>query len=159
MADATGGPPRGGSTRINVSVPVELLDRARELNPNLSPSALLQEALRTAIGCEHEALVCARCDKPIRRLEIVDQALSHFYADVQAIVADHARRGGTVEGVGRRVKELGQSHQLRIASELPAPGLTRAERQAAKVKDLPPAAPTRQRAPLAAVDPSAVEAG
>jgi hypothetical protein len=148
-----------GSVRLSISVPIELLEQARTANPGLSPSAVFQQALRDAAGCNHEDLSCARCTAPVRRVDVAHQALAGFYVDVQSLVADHARRGATVEGLGRRIKELGQRHRIRQATEIPAPGMTKAERHRAKVRELP--TPPPATAPAAATPRTArtTEAG
>jgi len=149
-----------GSTRVSVSLPPELLEQARALHPDLNVSGLLQDALRALVSCEHEDLVCARCGTSVRDAAVAERALSRFYVDAMTLVHDHALAEGTVIGLTRRLRDLARSYQLRIANELPMPGLTRAERGAAKIKEFP--APTTP-APAAAltVVPSAstVEAG
>ena len=88
-------------------------------------------------GCEHEQLVCARCEASVRRLDVADAALTRFYMDAQSLIGEFARRGGTVEGLGRRLRDLGANHRIRVAIDVPAPGLTRTERRRSKVKELP----------------------
>jgi len=151
--------PARGSTRVNVSVPAELLERARELHPDFNASGLFQDALRALVSCEHTDLVCARCGTSMREAAIADRALTRFYVDVISMVHDHARAEGTVIGLSRRLRDLARSYQLRIATELPLPGLTRAEREAAKVKDFPAPKKPAPAAALAAVPTSSVEAG
>lgn len=145
--------------RVNVWIPDELHEAVRDALPDLNLSAALQDALRSTLTCGHDQLVCGRCSAPVSRVDVVDSALTRFYADVQAIVAAAAREGRTAEGVARRVKDLGARYRLRIATEVPLAGLTRAEREAAKVKDLPtPTPPPASPRALSAVD-DVTEAG
>jgi hypothetical protein len=148
----------GRKSRCTVTFPPELYEKALAANPNLAPSELFQEALRRLTGCEHDDLACARCGAPLRQVDIVDRVLTRFYLEVQELVGTHARRGRSVEGLTRPLKALGQSYRLRVASETPLPGMTREERRAAKVKDLPPPPKARALRVAAPPAPAAIEA-
>jgi hypothetical protein len=125
------------SARITVTVPAELLAEAQATNPDLSPSALLQDALRRLAACPHDELRCAHCGTVVRAADVFDRAMTRLYSEIQGLIADQARRGGTVEGLARRVRALGIAHHLRFAAETTLPVLTRAERRSAKVRDFP----------------------
>lgn len=122
---------------MNLSVPSELLEEVRRQIPDLNLSAVLQEALREHLECTHERLGCARCGVPVSRDGIIDRALTYFYGDVQAALGPLVRQGGTAEGAARKVREVAVEWQLRFAIETPAPSLTKAERVASRVKELP----------------------
>lgn len=122
------GPP---GRRVNVYVQGDLLDAVRAAVPGLNVSAVLAEALRGLLGCNHERLACARCAAPMSHEALVERALTGFYGDVQAALGPLVRQGATAEGAARRVREVAVSWRLRLAAEAPAPRPTRAERSAA----------------------------
>jgi hypothetical protein len=134
MSDATS-PPRG--RRINIWVTPGLLEAAREVNPDLNVSALVQEALREVIGCSHEELACRKCSAPIVRADVVEKAVTSFYLDALDAIGELVRRGGTAEGAARKLREIAGRWRLKIATEAPLPRPTRAERHTAKVKEMP----------------------
>jgi hypothetical protein len=148
-------------TELTVTVPAELLANARAVNADLDVSTLLTEALQSMLGCTHDTLVCARCRKGVLRGDIIERPLTLFYLDLLALITDHARKDGSVVGLGKRVRELAVTHQLRVAASMPLPSVTRAERQANKVRDLPkPPKPTAEpAAKLHSVPDRAADAG
>ena len=118
-------------------MPGELLDAAREAVPGLNISGVLQEALRDLLECSHETLACARCAAQVSRRSVVDTMLTRFYGEMQAAVGALVRRGGTAEGAARALRQVAVDWRLRLAMDTPPPRPTRAERQAAHVKELP----------------------
>jgi hypothetical protein len=142
VAEATDGSGRPSCTRVNVSVPIELLERIRAEHPSLNLSAVFQDGLRALVECPHEHLACARCGANLRHSAVAEEALGRFYIDLISALRKHIQREGTAEGFGRQMKALGEEHGVRLASELPLPTLTRIERHAAKVKEFPAQAAT-----------------
>lgn len=123
--------------RLNVYVPDELAASVKGRLPDLNVSALLQAALRDALGCDHAELVCSSCASGFDRRRYRDEQLSDFYSALLWALDPLARRGATVEGACRVVKDIGERHQISAASRLPLPRPSRAERARQRVLDFP----------------------
>jgi hypothetical protein len=108
--------------RLNVSVPDELVELAKERHPTMNVSRVLQEGLRRALACQHERLRCAECGDELGR----DGALLEpFFVDVMHALADHLYAGGTLEGFARVVRRLGRQRHVDRAMTFPLPVLSR----------------------------------
>ncbi|HZT66117.1 MAG TPA: hypothetical protein VFA11_10050 [Acidimicrobiales bacterium] len=147
MADATDPSPAGaGMGRVNLTAPQELLERAKARGLNLSE--LFRSAVREALGpheCDHQrAVVCSDCGRELVGEQLAERAVTRLYLDVLDAIAELVHQGGTAEGAGRVVRDVGRRLQLRAALEAPIPRATRAERR--QREPLPPA---RDTGPLA----------
>lgn len=140
--------------RINVWIPDELDATLRARLPMINRSAVVQEALVGLLECDHRELVCARCATAVERRQLRDDALGEFFYDAFYAVADLAQRVGTAEGAARVLREVGQRHQIPVASRVALPRPTRAERLAKKVTPLPTEADSRERHPTARSKPA-----
>jgi hypothetical protein len=141
------GMPRRSTVHINCSVPRELLDEIRERLPGLNISRLLQDALRDELECAHDEYICSGCGKRATRTAIVGPALAVFYSDLMWELGILVRRSGTAEGAARLAKELAGRHQVPDAHRVPLPRPTRMERDAAKIRQLPPPGPVSSETP------------
>jgi post-segregation antitoxin (ccd killing protein) len=119
--------------RVNLSLPDELAREVAERLPGLNVSAVLQDALRARLRCDHRELACASCSEPIDRHALEDRAVDRFYADALWELDELVRRGGTAEGAARVVQRVAASHG---ATRRPLPRPTRAERHRNKVRPL-----------------------
>lgn len=107
--------------RLSVWIPDELADTIRERLPDLNVSKVLQDGLRSLLGCEHEQLVCAACAAPVERRAFIDDALSKFYSQVMSELRELVAAGGTCEGAGRVVKGVAEAHQVSAAKRVSLP--------------------------------------
>ncbi len=140
--------------RVNVYLPDELAATLRAELPELNLSQLVQEAIRGVLGCSHVELACRACAEPIDRWALVDDHLGRFYGDLLWELTDLVGRCGTAEGAARVVKAVAQRFRIRQADQIPLPRPTRAERHAAKVRELPTEAESRRRHPTAHPSPN-----
>lgn len=114
--------------RLNVHVPDELAALVKSQLPGLNVSALLQDALRARLDCDHHALACATCGTEISRREIVDAALSHFYGEIMWQLIGPVSRCATAEGAGRVVKSIAEGLGVTAVKTMPVPRATRSQR-------------------------------
>ncbi len=153
MADPTDSPreERGARRghRTNVSVPAGLFEAFREAFPDANLSALLHEAMRARLGCDHQEVACARCGQSIDQRAVELEALGSFYREALWQMGDLVRKGGTAEGAQRIFKDVGERFQIPDAPRLPLTRPTRRQRVANKVKDLPPPTPKPAALPAA----------
>lgn len=143
--------------RVNVWLPEGLADLVRTHLPSANFSQLLQEALRAALGCLHDQLACAHCAHPVDRWALVDEHLSKFYSDALWDLTPLVDRGATAEGAARVLKDVAQRHRVSAAGRTPLPRPSRAARHAAKVREMPTEADSRQRHPTARAKPARTE--
>lgn len=106
----------GGSValRLNVYVPDELGDRVRTELSGVNVSAVLQQALRGLLDCEHERLACADCGELVDYSAAANEALESFWRELLHAWGPLVDRGGTAEGAARVAKV--------VAVELGVPG-------------------------------------
>jgi hypothetical protein len=123
--------------RVNVYLPDVLAATVAERLPDLNVSAVLQRALAALLECRHDALSCAECATPVDRRELIDVELGRFYSDLMWELQTLVARCGTAEGAARIAKDLGGRYRVTLASRIPLPRPTHAERVAAKVSELP----------------------
>ena len=128
--------------RVNVYLPEELVALVRAALPGVNVSAVLQAGLRDLLDCPHPAAACAECGASIDLDERIDAALGAFYLDCLWELADLARRSGTAEGAARIVKSVALRHRIAVAERAPLPGMSRAERRAARARELPEIPPS-----------------
>jgi hypothetical protein len=116
--------------RLNVSVPDELVKQVRRAHPELNISAVLQEALRAALGCRHDhRLACGACGEELEPGDLEAAALSRFYATIMNLVSDAVFAGYTVEGVARVIRSWAQREGIPNADRIPLPVVSRSRRQ------------------------------
>lgn len=136
--------------RVNVWLPQALFDVVRAQLPDVNVSQLLQEALRGALGCQHEQLACAQCAQPIDRWAMVDERMDGFFRDAMWRIGELVHTGkGTAEGAARILKERGQSWKIPAAQRYTLPRPSRAARHTGKVREMPTEAESRKRHPTA----------
>ena len=123
--------------RVSVYVPDELEATVRERLPGVNRSEVLQRALRALLGCEHSAAVCADCGEPVSISGAEAAALDGFYSALLEALEEPVLRGATAEGAARVAKEVARRWRVPAAERLPLPRPTRAERRAARVRELP----------------------
>lgn len=92
--------------RLNVSVPERLVEQVREALPDLNVSAVLQQALRALVECEHERMVCADCGDPVDVVDIARESMGLLWAELVHEWQPLVDRGGTAEGAARVGKEV-----------------------------------------------------
>jgi hypothetical protein len=124
-----GGQAVGKARRINVTVPVDLDEQLRERFPTVAYSALLQQAMRDALACQHPSLQCLVCGDAVDPSSVASAALNRFFADLGVQLEEAAYRGGSVVGFARVVRRLGLEHLVPAARYWAPPRLTRAERE------------------------------
>lgn len=100
--------------RLNVYVPDDLGQRAKEQLADLNVSAVLQGALRALLDCEHERLACADCGELVDYSAAANEALEMFWRELLHAWQPLVDRGGTAEGAARVAKV--------VAVELGVPG-------------------------------------
>lgn len=129
--------------RVNTWVPDDLAAVVRERMPDVNYSQVLAEGLRARLACRHDEVACTTCGQTERRWDIEDQAVGRFYADLMWELRRLVERGGTAEGAARIVKGVADRYRVSVASKLPLPRPSRAEREAAKVREFVPTYRTR----------------
>lgn len=92
--------------RINAYVPDELAKRVKEELPDLNVSAVLQQALRERLACEHERYVCADCGEDVDAEDVAREAMGLLWAELLWAWQPLVDRGGTAEGAARVGKEV-----------------------------------------------------
>lgn len=116
--------------RINAYLPDDLGERLREELPDVNVSAVLQQALRGLLDCEHERLACADCGEPVDGSAAdVGEALAAFWGELlhewQALVD----KGGTAEGAARVGKAVAMRFGVPGAERRPIPRPPRSMRK------------------------------
>lgn len=122
--------------RVNVWLPEELHQLLKSSLPHVNVSQLLQDAIRGVLGCRHEQLACAACAEPVDRWAMLDEHLGRFYADLLAALEALVARCGTAEGAARVLRDVAVRWRVSGAEQTPLPRATRAEREAARARDL-----------------------
>ncbi|MFA5711805.1 hypothetical protein, partial [Mycolicibacterium sp.] len=82
----------------------------------------------------------------ITRSDVIDAPLSAFYRDLMTELSQLMRRGGTVEGACRVLKNIGQRHQVSQADAMPLPRPSRAAQRAHKIREMYPEQPAKATA-------------
>ena len=116
--------------RVTVYLPGELDAQVRENLPGVNISAVLQEALRQMLDCEHEHLRCADCGEAVDSSAAVGNALSKFWGELLWTWQPLVDRGGTAEGAARVGKEVAVRLGVPRAETQPLPRPTRRAREA-----------------------------
>jgi hypothetical protein len=119
--------------RVNVWLPDELNATIKRELPDVNVSAVLQRSLAALLECRHDELACRECASPIDRRQLIDNALSAFYADLHWRLRDLVERGGTAEGAARIAKDVACRHRVSCAPNMPLPRPSREQRHRQRV--------------------------
>jgi Arc/MetJ-type ribon-helix-helix transcriptional regulator len=115
--------------RVNVSLPDELYQALRERCPELNVSAVVQDALRALIDCQHDrGARCTVCAATIDLDGLTMVARSAAWRLVWEAIGDGVRAGWTMEGLARVARDRAMSHGVAEAQRWPLPRLTNAAR-------------------------------
>lgn len=82
-------------------LPDELGETVKTVLPDVNVSAVLQEALRRLLDCEHERLACTDCGTVVNPSGLADQALDQLWQELLWAWQPLVDRGGTAEGAAR----------------------------------------------------------
>jgi hypothetical protein len=124
--------------RVNLTLPDELDRLVRDRLPGVNLSAVLRDAIRPLLRCQHDELACTQCGNIETRRSISDRQLSLFFTDAMYELEPFAQRpGATAEGSARLLKDVAVRHQIPGAKVKPLPRPSRAARQAHKVREFP----------------------
>lgn len=82
------------------------MEQVRSDMPDLNVSAVLQQALRNLLECEHERMVCADCGDPVDVVDIARESMGLLWAELVHEWQPLVDRGGTAEGAARVGKEV-----------------------------------------------------
>lgn len=115
--------------RLNVSVPDELIELAKQRHPSMNVSRVLQEGLRRAVACRHEHVSCAECGDDLDVEQLRGPLLDAFFVEAMHQLADLLYDGGTLEGYARVLRRLGRAHHVDRANTFPLPVLSRSQRE------------------------------
>jgi hypothetical protein len=85
--------------------------------PDLNVSAVLQQALRALIECDHERLACADCGEKVDPEAVGGSALDAFYAELLWRWQELVDNRGTAVGAAQVAKQ--------VAVEMGVPGAER----------------------------------
>lgn len=108
--------------RINAYVPDGLAERVKAELPEVNVSAVLQEALRSLLDCDHDRLACADCGEPVDGSVVdAEEALAAFWSDLLHEWGPLVDRGGTAEGAARVGKAVAIAHGIPGADRKPLP--------------------------------------
>lgn len=118
--------------RANVYVPAELWAEVEEQLPDLNVSAMLQEALRSALRCDHDQVACTSCAAELSRADVAQAELEALYRDAMDRFEGLVRSGGTATGAAKVFRDVGRIHGVAAADAMPLPRPTRAETEAAQ---------------------------
>jgi len=117
--------PSEGTARMNVTLPRELADRVRLELPGLNYSRVFQDALRSRLACEHDALVCAACSAPVARREMALEVIERFFLEAWAVIGEATHEDQGAEFIARRLRDLAVRCGLDGAANHPLPRRTR----------------------------------
>lgn len=108
--------------RVNAYLPDELGERLKAELPDVNVSAVLQDAIRGLLDCDHERLACADCGEPVDG-SVVDagEALAAFWAELLHEWGPLVDKGGTAEGAARVGKAVAMRFGVPGADRRPLP--------------------------------------
>lgn len=107
--------------RLNVYVPDDLGEKVRRSLPDVNVSAVLQDALRSLLECDHEQLACVTCGQVVEHSADVGEALETFWRELLYAWGPLVDRGGTAEGAARVGKEVALALGVPGAERRPLP--------------------------------------
>ena len=114
--------------RVNVYLPDSLGELVRSADMNVS--AIVQEALRQRLECDHERLTCSGCGGEAERSELAGEALGALWRDLLWAWEPLVDRRGTAEGAARVARDVAVRHGVPRADRIPLPRPSRARREA-----------------------------
>ena len=117
----------GEDVRVNVYVPDELGERIKADLPDVNVSAVVQDALRSLLECDHDRVACADCGEQV---DVVGEGLTRFWGELLWSWEPLVDRGGTAEGAARVAKSVAVRMGVPGADRMPLPRPTRAMREA-----------------------------
>lgn len=107
--------------RLNVYVPDALGAQVKERLPGVNVSAVMQDALRAMLDCDHGRLQCADCGEVVDPEVAARSALSAFWRDLLWAWGPLVDRHGTAEGAARIAKGVAIDAGIPGADRLPLP--------------------------------------
>jgi hypothetical protein len=91
---------------VNIYLPDQLANQLAEQFPDLNRSALVQDALRRLVECDHATLNCAHCGSTVHAAQWAAELLGGFYRRLHARMENHLNTGGTVVGACKVLRGL-----------------------------------------------------
>lgn len=116
--------------RLNVYLPDELGEQVRDTLPDLNVSAVVQDALRTLLDCDHERLVCATCEVSVSAEVIAGAAMRDLWRELLWAWEPLVDRHGTAVGAATVGKDVAVRMGVPGAESMPLPRPSRAMREA-----------------------------
>lgn len=116
--------------RVNVYVPDELVERAKQRHPSFNASHVFQDALRSLASCGHDVLECRSCGAELLTDVVARSGQEALFSSTLEALEALMIRGGTVEGAIKVVVDVSRRMNVRAAFSSPLPRLSRAERAA-----------------------------
>ena len=116
--------------RVNVYLPDDLGEKVRSELPDVNVSAVVQEALRHMLDCEHERLTCDGCGEVVDRSTVAGAAMADLWRDLLWAWEPLVDRHGTAEGAARVARDVAVRHRVPRADRIPQPRPSRAMREA-----------------------------
>ena len=120
--------------RLSVYVPDDLVDRLKTERPGANVSALLQAALRGAVGCQHDDFVCECCGLRVARGAVEHRAMDTLWSAIFRRLEAHVHARGSVEGAVTVAKAAATEAGASSATRSTLPRLTQTVRQADEVE-------------------------
>ena len=113
--------------RVTVYLPAELAARVEAELPGLNVSAVVQEALRGRLRCDHVEMACTSCTAVLTREEATEEAILTFWFELVDAIEPMVWRQATAEGAAAAIWRVAGAHGMPVG---PVPRPTRAEREA-----------------------------
>jgi hypothetical protein len=92
--------------RVNVYLPDDLGEQVKAELPDVNVSAVLQDALRRLLACDHERYVCADCGEDVDAVEVARAAMELLWRELLWAWEPLVDKGGTAEGAARVGKDV-----------------------------------------------------
>lgn len=89
------------TTPVHCSVPAQLIAAVRAEHPGLNVSAVLTEALRARISCDHVHLTCTDCGRQVDLNQLTKRRLGYFLGRMIEGLDAAKARGFGLEAVER----------------------------------------------------------
>lgn len=116
-------------TRRNVWLPDDLAAQVQEQLPDVNVSAVVQEALRALLDCEHEELTCADCGNAVDRSVVAGEAMWVFWRELLWAWEPLVDRGGTAVGAAKVGRDVAVRMGVPKAEMLALPRPPRSRRE------------------------------
>lgn len=92
--------------RVNVYLPDDLGEQVKAALPDVNVSAVLQDALRRLLDCDHERLTCADCGEVVDASAVAGAAMDALWRELLWAWQPLVDKGGTAEGAARVGKDV-----------------------------------------------------